>query len=282
MATAAYAQSTKTPFVFTVGGTASDVGYEVEGFQERKLVKCKGCVKVTASQNTQSLRLAGYAIEGTPKTPTFCIIHQCLPNGSGLGGGQISFVMEQITMIHLPALDVEAQEAATIGIHFDASNVKFDGFFSTTTQEKDTIKSQKKWLPANFRVKLGDMPASRVTKVAPVLIGASPQDINGDGGVDFVISEEIEVTMPIEDATVLYNKWFLPDDPAAPTLKTLEIEYLDADGLRVFDFEVPVSIEATGFANLFLGDIATPGREISVCFRARGIVTKKPGSGTAG
>ncbi len=272
IAVGAAPQSRQVPHVVRIDDIATDVLYDFEGLQARKLALTKGCVKATASQNTQSLRMVCNEIDGTPKTPSKWVAHQCLPSGSGLGGGQVSFVVESFTGLHLPALDVEAQEAAFFEIHFEASNVTFDGFLSTTPQEKEAVKAQKKWLPANFRVSLGDMPTSRVSKTSPINIALGAADIDGDGRADFVIEDEIEITIPVEDAVVFESRWFRIDNDTGPTLKTLEIEYQDGDGQPVLTLSVPVSIEALGFADLFLGDIATPGREVQVSLRARGSV----------
>src|SRR5260370_1259896 len=91
----AAAQTRSVPYVVSTNGTIIDVGYEFEGLlpglsdATGKLVSTKGCVKVTASQNTQSLRMLCDSIDGTPKTPIRLTVHECLPNGGAIGGGQI-------------------------------------------------------------------------------------------------------------------------------------------------------------------------------------------------
>lgn len=278
-------QSRSEPYVITMDGVYVEVGHDFEELQQHvrrkdvRLISTKGCVKVTASQNTQSLRMMCNSIDGTPKTPSKWIAHQCLPNGSGLGGGQISFTVDDFTAVEVPALDVEAKDAAYFEIMFDASEVTFDGFFSTTAREKEIVKSQKPWLPSNFRCTVGDLPTRDISKVSAYTIKRGLVDIDGDGDLDFIIDEAIELTMPVEQASS-YLDWFRATDQADPIAKMLTIEYQDADNLAVFTLTVAVEIESLGFANMFLGDIATPGREIQVGLRAKGIISAKPSSGS--
>ena len=285
LAVAAAAQSHAVPYVMYGDGSFFDVGYDVEGLQattvKGKPYVPKGCVKSTASQNTQSLRMMCSEIDGTPKTPTRFSIHRAEHGKGGIAGaGRVSFTYQGLTAVYMPELDVAATQAAFFELEFLASDVTFDGLEATSPAEKDAIKAQKMWLPSNFRVSLGDMPTARINKVESFTIKQGIADLDGDGRLDFVIPEAITFTLPVEDSGP-YQDWFKATSSGQETLKTLMIEYDDNDNLPVVTMIVPVSIESIGFADLFLGTTATPGRDVQVQCRARGIVACKPGTGGA-
>lgn len=284
IATGALAQNKATPFVITSNGTIIDVVYDVTGFQTLAKKKDAPYVdklgpKVTASQNTQSLRMAIDDIDGTPKTPTLQFIHECLPNGGGIGGGVISYIPRGTRSLTLPDMDVNATQTAGFGIEFVSSDVTFNSFATTAPAEKEAVKVQKKWLPANFRLRLGDMPTGRVSKVDSFTIKQNVADFDGDGKLDYGILDDINITIPTEDMGA-FKAWFDAIEGGLDSVRMLDIEYQDNDGIPFMTVSVPVELRALGFADLFLGNVASPGREVTVTCRAKGIVRTKPGGAT--
>jgi hypothetical protein len=285
LAVVANAQTKATPYVITSNGTIIDVVYDVTGFQA--LAKKKDSPpyvdklgpKVTASQNTQSLRMAISDIDGTPKTPTILFMHQCLPNGGGIGGGVISYIPRGTRSLTLPNMDVNATQTAGFGIEFVSSDVSFNSFATTSPAEKEAVKVQKKWLPANFRLRLGDMPTARVSKVDSFTIKQNVADFDGDGDLDYGILDDIDITIPTEDLAA-YKAWFDAIESGEESVKMLDIEYQDNDGIPFMTVSVPVELNALGFSDLFLGNTASPGREVTVTCRAKGIIAVKAGSGS--
>lgn len=263
------AQSRSTPYTIYLDGVLSGVGFDLEHLLpyspsvSRKLVAGKGCVKITASQNGQSLRMLADATQGTTTFPKKVVMHQCLPSGGGVGGGQVSFALNGINGAEFPPLNLDATEAAYFELEMETQDPSFAGFAATTPIEKDAVKAQKTWLPSNFRLKLGDMPTGNVSRVGGFSIKNLWEDLDGDGAPEFVAVNPIRITFPVEDAP-LYNEWYRSPDPTTtPGHKTLRIIYNDSDGAPVLAVTVDVTIVGLGFVDLFLGPDATPGREVT-------------------
>lgn len=258
------------PHVLEKNGQIVEVVYDFEGGQPTleivgkaiKEAKIVGNVKVTAS--SESLRMLANCVNGTPIPPEVWTLHRSVPGMGGIGGGQLSFVLNSVSHCIFPAMDVAASEAAYFQLGFEMQEPKFDGFFTSTPAEKQAIKTQKKWLPANFRVSLGDMPTSRVSKVHAFTIKQSTADVDGDGRLDYRISDPILLTIPAEDADP-YRKW---RDAVASgvsgTHKTLSIEYQDSDGTPVLTVILQVEIVSADFEDILLGTTPTPGREFRI------------------
>lgn len=265
VASSSFAQSRSIPYTLYLDGALSGVAYDVEGLQTyvpeaaKEKVKYKSAITVTASQNTQSLRMLADATQGNAAFPKKALLHQCLPSGGGVGGGQVSFALNGINGATFPTLSLDASEAAFIEIALETEGPGFAGFAATTPLEKDIIKSQKKWLPANFTIKVGNMPAGNVSRVSSISIKNLWEDVDGDGAPDFAVDGPISLTLPVEDA-LPYRDWFM----GSPGHKTLRVIYNDADGAPVIAVTVDVAIVGLGFADLFLGPDATSGREVKV------------------
>ncbi len=270
-----------TPYVISIAGSIFDVGYDIEGLQPTvingKLVSTKGCVKATASQNTQSLRTMCDSINGVEVPKVKWSLHRAEHNAGGLPMAQVSLTYGGVIGVHMPALDLAATQADFFELDFAATDVAFDGFTAFSAEEKAAVKAQKMWLPSNFRTSLGDLPTGRVSKVDAFTIKQGIADLDDNGRADFTVPEAITLTIPVDDASP-YQDWFRAAASGQEIIKTLVIEYQDNDGVPVLTFSVPVIIESIGYSDLFLGTSATSGREVEVGCRAKGIVICKPGS----
>lgn len=277
----ALAQNKAVPHAIYADGVLVDVVYDVTGMQSKVRPYVRDDPKVVASQNSQSLRMAASEIDGTPKTPSKWSIHRCLPSGPGLGGGQVSCVIRGVQALTLPGLDVAASQAAFFGIDLNSSDVSFDGFFQTTPAEKAAVKEQKKWLPANFRLKIGDLPCDRVSRVDQITIERGVADWDGDGVLDYGIRDSIKITLPVDDAGK-FQEWFNAAANGANEMKNLSLEYQDDTSTTFLTLGTGVQIESIGFSDLFLGTTATPGRDVTVTLKAKGIISVKSGTGSGG
>ena len=100
-------------------------------------------------------------------------------------------------------------------------------------------------------------------------------DLNGDGVPDFIIHDSIAVTFPIEDSAP-YQDWFNASALGLGDLKNLTIEYQDDNHVPVLTLTVPVAIESLGYSDIFLGTGATPGRDVQVRLKPKGIIICTP------
>jgi hypothetical protein len=77
---------------------------------------------------------------------------------------QAEFQDALLTEFKIPACDATAKDPAYLSIKFAPESTKWtDG--AAETLPPPNVSKQKSWNPANFRVKIGDLPCSRVTKI---------------------------------------------------------------------------------------------------------------------
>jgi hypothetical protein len=69
-----------------------------------------------------------------------------------------------ITEVTFPALDAASKDSAFITVKFQAEEINYAKGDDAVLKGNLNAK-QKKWLPSNFRVSLGDLPCAKVTKV---------------------------------------------------------------------------------------------------------------------
>lgn len=262
-----------TPYTVIENGMIVDVAFGVQGLQasakKGKLPKIE--MTITASQNTQSLRYASDFINGLAPEPRKWSIHRVAPSGGGIGGGQVSFSVHGVDEIRFRTFDANASEAAFFDITYFVDNIIFDGFITTTRDEKESAQRQKPFLASNFTIKIKDLPVKRVSQVRGFSI-ESVGDLDGDGRADFAVRDPIVLTLPIEEAG-LFVEWANSQNSGVDDVRSFEVEYLDADMFRVFSVLFNVEIESLGYADAFLGPEPSPGRDVRVTLRAKGKVT---------
>ena len=180
------------------------------------------------------------------------------PSGKGLHS--VSMEGNGVESITMPACDASSKDPAYMSLGFDVQARKYD------PPPKDPIGpprgNQKSWLPANFRLRIDDMQAMRVSKVDAITIKQGTADVDGDGVLDVVISDPV-FEVPFEDAVQL-TKW--PRDAASglPTGKRMHVDYPYSDGSPFAELSfdvVPVSID---WADVFESDMTFPGRMVRV------------------
>jgi phage tail-like protein len=69
-----------------------------------------------------------------------------------------------ISEVTVPALDASSKDTAFFTIKFDAEEVTFAAGDDAAVQGTVNTK-QKKWLQSNFKLRLGDLPCTRVSKI---------------------------------------------------------------------------------------------------------------------
>lgn len=110
-----------------------------------------------------------------------------------------------ITEVTLPALEMGSSNTNPLYASgtFGGANPIF-----VPKNEGSLRLKPKKWLSSNFRLKLGDLPCSRVNKIESFTIKQAFEDLDGDGKVDeFTDMSEVAFDVPWADAAP-FMEWF--------------------------------------------------------------------------
>lgn len=115
----------------------------------------------------------------------------------------IEFLDAMITEVTFPPLNASSKDAAYMTIKIsadDIKNVKGDGKKAKVA----TVPATKKWKASDFKIKLGDLPCTRVTKVSSLTWkkGVARDEI-GRSRESTGQASNIRITLPMQD----WNAW---------------------------------------------------------------------------
>jgi hypothetical protein len=200
-------------------------------------------------------------INGTPTKTSYSIYS--VQKGARLGG-----LMEEMVPLEiiLPACDGGSKDPAglrAIGrITFKAK----EGATIARAQD-DLAKKQKTWLCSNFRIKIGNLPASRVSKVDAISIKQAIGDLDGDGAPDtYYRSGDVVVTLPAADAG-MYLEAFRMSQAGSPVELPIQLDFLDGDGLVLLSYLNVMGVVGCGPSDMF-ADPADPDATVQVRLRS--------------
>lgn len=148
-----------------------------------------------------------------------------------------------VTRVRFPACNVNSKEPAGIEVYFNPKEYRLERVRSSGESKvgEAIAKRQKLWMPANFRVKLGNLPCSRITAVTNATGGTVhlPASRVGKG---FQLGD-IAITIPLEDAPA-FREVLTATIQGKPSPLPLRLEYLDEDGLLLLALEATVYISS--------------------------------------
>lgn len=106
-----------------------------------------------------------------------------------------------ITEITIPAMDASSKDSAYFTVKFDAEEITYqDG---DGADLKGTVNTkQKKWLNSNFRLRLGDLPCSKVSKIDAITL---KQGIVQDDVGEFRIATKEPTKMEVPNMKVTFS-----------------------------------------------------------------------------
>lgn len=248
------------------GGQLTHSGHRQGATDDFQLLRT---LHMRVGETPEVLQRTKNAMQGiTGSKPYTGSIHRYVKGGMG---GKFTFEAGPITEVGFPALDSAAKEAGFFDVFMEVQNVRNYVQIDNSPEEKERVKQQKMWLPSNFRVSIGDLPASRVSKVDSFTFKQAVGDYS-ERPV-WTSSNGISMIIPAEDAAP-YEEWlrkkmihfelFTPNESS----QMLTIEYQDDNEVPFFTLSVLVNIESVGFADIFGGTTATPGRDVRLSFRA--------------
>lgn len=150
-----------------------------------------------------------------------------------------------ITEIGMPALDAASKDAAKMTIKLSPEASRFRR--ASSMASPPNAKTQKQWLPANFRLSLGDLPCSRVNKIESLTVkqsvivddtGTQREPIRVPGKIEF---PNLTVHLPEADAgpwLAWFEDFVIKGNNDDSKQKNGQLTYLATDGspLFVLDF----------------------------------------------
>jgi len=156
------------------------------------------------------------------------------------------------TEIVFPACDADSKDAAGIVVvaSGDAKTMPppDDAKLKAATQ---IAKRQKMWLCSAFRVRVGDLPCTRVNKIEAISVKQALADLDSDGAPDrFFTPGDLDFTVPMADAKPFQDA-FNAAVAGKPTVYPVQLDYLDDSGNPIFSLYWTVTICAAGPDDLF-------------------------------
>lgn len=123
---------------------------------------------------------------------------------------------------------------------------------ATLARSMSEARRQKMWLPSNFRLKVGDLPCSRVTKVDAITLRRTVGDLNGDGQPDvYFVPDPFGFDVPMADAPA-FQTAFQSTLGGTPIGTPIQLDYLDADGNVLLSFVMTGKMVGAGPGNLWM------------------------------
>ncbi|MEA2552799.1 MAG: hypothetical protein QOJ65_975 [Fimbriimonadaceae bacterium] len=141
--------------------------------------------------------------------------------------------------ITLPACDVDSKDPD--GIRFTAGANFKPSDSAPAAPSQDVAKKQKMWLQSNFRLRLGDLPCSRVTKIRNIQL----IEVDGLEGDEGYASSPLVFDIPAADAPA-FQKAFEATRNGSPILYNVQLDYLDTDGNRLLSLVTQMVVTSVG------------------------------------
>lgn len=152
--------------------------------------------------------------------------------------------------ITLPGCDVDSHDPDGVQVVGRITFKAKEG--ATLARAQDDARRQKLWLPANFRLRIGDLPCSRTMKVDPITLVRTEGDFDGDGKVDVIFNpKEYSIEIPAADSPA-FEKAFAATVAGTPTDYPMELDYLDDNGNNLLSVVMLCRVIGGGPTNLWL------------------------------
>lgn len=159
------------------------------------------------------------------------ITNTCAIRKSGVVTG-VGYVGLNPLEVVFPGCDADSKDAAGIEVTCTARDrMKIPVPDEVKTRlAYNTAKKQKMWQASAFRLRIGDLPCTRVNKIEALAIKQSIADLDGDGAPDtFYLPEELSFTVPMADATP-FQAAYQATYNDKPIEYPVTLDYLDEDG----------------------------------------------------
>lgn len=243
------------PHILEKSGSILDVCYDVIGAREAGSGIATGrrqyqplLIRKRIDKSSPLLMRAITELTGPIKKPGSSPfqIHRCDNGPDSIG--MMTFSLSSIIGLVCPSMDNSGRDMAGFDVMCAVDDVTFDGFVRPTKDEKDAIKSeQKKWLPANFRLKIDGIDDARVSKIDSFTIKQSVADLDQDGVLDLTCSD-ITCTVP-EGAGQQYVKMARDSATGQATGRRCVCTY--SDGVSTIEVSCVLECVEAGYTDIF-------------------------------
>lgn len=177
-----------------------------------------------------------------------------ITQGDGKSSRKREFVEAHLTSLSLPLLDRTSKAPGYLG-----SELTFGKKSEVTVQGWDyKPKQQKQWLCSNFRVSMGTLNSSRISKVHAFTIKMKLTDVDGDGRPESSFaSSPILMELPYEDSAG-FQEWFQSTLEGRGYPVPVKFTLADSSG-DLANIEIEMRITSLDFPNPF--DVLVSGKE---------------------
>jgi hypothetical protein len=164
-----------------------------------------------------------------------------------------------------PGGDASLKEARNVVITATPELMEADPAYAANPNVNKFARKQKAWLCSNFRLRLGDLPCSRVTQFDPLVIELRQVgDLDSDGSPDMAVHvSDVAFEIPYEDSP-LFMEEFKKSQSGSPSSLPLVVDYLDDDGFLLISVAMTVQIRSVGPNDIFTDPAATKKPPVKV------------------
>lgn len=160
----------------------------------------------------------------------------------------VDMLPESIT---LPGCDLDSHDPAGLRA---VGRITFKAKEGATIAraQGELARKQKLWSPANYRLRIGDLPCTRTITVDPIECVRTVADLDGDGAPEVYFNpKEYSITVPAADSGA-FQKAFEASLAGTPTPYAMQLDYLDEDGNTLMTASMMCCVVAAGRSNIWM------------------------------
>jgi hypothetical protein len=189
-----------------------------------------------------------------------------------------AFHSAQITAVEFPGCDADLKESRGVEVEFQALEARHLQAHELAHVVQQAAKKQKMWLCSNFRLRVGDLPTERTIRTEKIKfkqefgpVQAQKKNLLASISEDAHLQDErLPITLddfafeiPSADRG-RFDEELAKATSGSPATLSVQLEYLDEDGLPLLTLRFPGTLKAVGQAGLFAdpADADVPARVV--------------------
>lgn len=250
------------PHALEVDGALIGIAWDLTGGQPGA-DRFENGVPISGPQNLDAL----FSLYGNG--PVFAWAKNAMQGNTGQIGPTIYPISKYVTPcnssdwyslvgIEFPGCDSDSKDSGGISMRIKSKTYQKKADQQIASKGfQEAAKKQKMWMVSNFRVSIGDLPNTRISKIDPIVFRQVVGDFDGDGSPDARYpANSWKFTLGRIDAAA-YQAAFNSTLAGAPKDYLFQLDYLDEAGNMLVGLRMNAQVVGFGPTNPF-ADPADP------------------------